>query len=163
MRGGCRECFPCHQLQRKPLVSDPGMHHGACVTHVSWCMSGSLTRSGVENVPGIPGACTTHNFTYLARGPWTITLFVVPGPRCQGHYKRFLLTMNIFRFQRLFWSQLIVECAFWYRVWMYFNDISYRNKWGNYSESRWFLLPYTKILFTYVIEFCQLCIVTDKC
>ena len=32
----------------KPLVSDPGMHHGTCVTHVSWCMSGSLTRGGGE-------------------------------------------------------------------------------------------------------------------
>ena len=26
-----------------PWVSDPDMHHGTCVTHVSWCMSGSLT------------------------------------------------------------------------------------------------------------------------
>ena len=24
-------------------VSDPDMHHGSCVTHVSWCMPGSLT------------------------------------------------------------------------------------------------------------------------
>ena len=30
-------------LKRKPLDSDPGMHHGTCVTHVPWCMSGSLT------------------------------------------------------------------------------------------------------------------------
>ena len=42
MRRECR--FPRHRLQRKPPVSDPGMHHGACVTHVPWCMSGSLTR-----------------------------------------------------------------------------------------------------------------------
>ena len=48
-------------------VSDPDMHHG---THVPWCMSGSLTHSGGENVPGIPGACAARNFTYLARGPW---------------------------------------------------------------------------------------------
>ena len=41
----------------KPLVSDPGMHHDTCVTHVPWCMSGSLTCGGGENVPGIPGAC----------------------------------------------------------------------------------------------------------
>ena len=27
-----------------PWVSDPDMHHGTCVTHVPWCMSGSLTR-----------------------------------------------------------------------------------------------------------------------
>ena len=26
-----------------PPVSDPDMHHGTCVTHVTWCMSGSLT------------------------------------------------------------------------------------------------------------------------
>ena len=45
------------------------MHHGTCVTHVSWCMSGSLTHDGWENVPGIPGACAARNFTYLARGP----------------------------------------------------------------------------------------------
>ena len=64
-----REGFPRHRLQRKPLVSDSGMHHGTCVTHVSWCMPGSLTRGGGKNVPGIPGACATRNFTYLARGP----------------------------------------------------------------------------------------------
>ena len=33
-------------------------------------MSGSLTHGGGENVPGIPGACATHNFTYLVRGPY---------------------------------------------------------------------------------------------
>ena len=32
---------PRHRLQRKPLVSDPGMHHGTWVTHVPWCMSRS--------------------------------------------------------------------------------------------------------------------------
>ena len=26
-----------------PKFSDPDMHHGTCVTHVSWCMPGSLT------------------------------------------------------------------------------------------------------------------------
>ena len=62
--------FSRHRLQRKPLVSDPGMHHGACATHVPWCMSGSLTRGGGESVPSIPGACATRNFTYLIRGPW---------------------------------------------------------------------------------------------
>ena len=49
--------FPRHRLQWKPLFSDPGMHHGTCVTHVPLCMSGSLTSGGGENVPGIPGAC----------------------------------------------------------------------------------------------------------
>ena len=68
MRRECRERFPRHWLQRKPLVSDSGMHHGTCVTHVPWCMSRSLTRDGGDNVLGIPGACATRNFTYLVRG-----------------------------------------------------------------------------------------------
>ena len=55
--GNAGNAFSRRRLQRKPLVSDPGMHHGTCVTHVPWCMSGSLTRGGGENVPGIPGAC----------------------------------------------------------------------------------------------------------
>ena len=70
MRRKCRERFPRHWLPRKSLVSDHGMDHGTCVSHVPWCMSGSLTRGGGENIPGIPGACATRNFTYLVRGPW---------------------------------------------------------------------------------------------
>ena len=30
-------------LSPPPWVSDPNMHHGTCVTHVPWCMLGSLT------------------------------------------------------------------------------------------------------------------------
>ena len=66
--GNAGNVFPRHRLQR--TTNDPGMHHGTCVTHVPWYMSGSLTRVGGENVPGIPGACATRNFTYLAWGPW---------------------------------------------------------------------------------------------
>ena len=68
MRRECRERFPRHRLQRKPLVSDPGMNHGTCAMYVPWRMSGSLTRGGRVNVPGIPGACAIHNFAYLASG-----------------------------------------------------------------------------------------------
>ena len=66
---GMLERFARHLLHRKPLVSDPGMHHG------TWGMSGSLTRSGGRNVLGIPGACATRNFTYLVKGPW-ISIYV---------------------------------------------------------------------------------------
>ena len=45
---------PPSRFQGKPLLSDPGMHHGKCVTHVPWCMSGSLSRGDRENVPDIP-------------------------------------------------------------------------------------------------------------
>ena len=68
IRRECPEHFSHNRLKMKPLVSDPGMHHGTCVTHVPWCMSGTLTRCGGENVPGIPGACTTPNIAYLVRG-----------------------------------------------------------------------------------------------
>ena len=59
--GNAGNVFPRRLFQRKPLVSDPGMHHGTCVTHVPWCMSGSLTCGDGENVPGIPGACAPAN------------------------------------------------------------------------------------------------------
>ena len=68
MRRECRERFPRHRLQMKPLVSEPDMHHGTCVTHVPWCMSGSFTRARGENIADIPGACATRDFTYLAKG-----------------------------------------------------------------------------------------------
>ena len=32
-----------------PRVRDPDMHHGTCVTHVPWCMQGSLTSGYLWN------------------------------------------------------------------------------------------------------------------
>ena len=69
---GCKERFPRQWIQRKPLVSDPDIQHGTWITHMPWCTSGSLTRGGGENVAGISGACTTRNFTYLAKGPCSV-------------------------------------------------------------------------------------------
>ena len=42
---------------KKTVVSDLGMHHGTCVRHVPWCMSGSPTRGvggGGETFPAFP-------------------------------------------------------------------------------------------------------------
>ena len=66
LRPECRERFPRRRLQRKPLVSDPGMHHGTCVTHV-----------GITN-PRWRGKHSRHmrnpqvyvSCPYLARYPW---------------------------------------------------------------------------------------------
>ena len=44
-----------------------------CVTHVPRCWY-RWPAVGGENVPGIPGACINHNFTYIIRGPWCIPL-----------------------------------------------------------------------------------------
>ena len=60
---GMSGTFSRHRLQRKPVVSNPGMHHGIMHDGI-----GNPRWGG--NVPGIPGACATHNFTYLSRGPW---------------------------------------------------------------------------------------------
>ena len=81
-------------------VSDPDMHHGTCLTHVPWSMSGSLTsgffwsRVG-EKVPGTPGACATRTFKCLVRGPWLVCyLFVTVG---RAHVlKQLFYRMNLF-------------------------------------------------------------------
>ena len=54
MRRECRKRFSRPRLQRKSLVSDPGVHHGTCVTHVPWCMSGLLTLGGGKKFPAFP-------------------------------------------------------------------------------------------------------------
>ena len=60
-----------------PWINDPGMHHGTCVTHVPWCMPGSLVSGFLWS--RLRGKRSRHSrrmrnphFTYLARGPcWT--------------------------------------------------------------------------------------------
>ena len=64
--GNAGNVFHRHRLQRKLLLSDPGIHHGTCVTHVLWCMPGSLTRGG-ETFPAFPAH---EQPAYLVRGPW---------------------------------------------------------------------------------------------
>ena len=61
MRRECRERFPRHRLQRKLLVSDPSIHHGMCVTHVPWCMSGSLIRDDRKTFPEFPAHAQAAN------------------------------------------------------------------------------------------------------
>ena len=71
MRRECRDGFPRHWLQRKPLVTDPGVHQGMCVMHVPWRMSGSLTcGSGIANprfrhYRRVRNQRTMHSLPYL--------------------------------------------------------------------------------------------------
>ena len=56
-------------------VSDTDMHHGTCVTHVPWCISGSLTGGFLwSQWRGKRSRhyrrMRTRNFTYLVRGLW---------------------------------------------------------------------------------------------
>ena len=94
MRRECRERFPRRRIQKKLLVSDPAMYHGMCVRQVPWCMSESLTRGGGENVPGLPGACATHNFTYLVRGSYPVSSF------CRGYENRWRYNCHILLVKR---------------------------------------------------------------
>ena len=70
MRRECRERFPRHWLKGNRKLTIPACITARASRTCPWCMSESLTRAGGENVPGIPGSCTTRNFAYLVRGPW---------------------------------------------------------------------------------------------
>ena len=65
MRLECRERFSRHWLQRKPLVVDPGMHHGSWVTSVPWCMSGSLNHDGGEKRSRYSRRMRNRQFFYI--------------------------------------------------------------------------------------------------
>ena len=64
-----------------PRVSDPDMHHGTCVTHVPWCMPGSLTSGFLWSQ--WRGKRSRHSrrmrnpqFSYLVRGPYRSILYL---------------------------------------------------------------------------------------
>ena len=75
--GNAGNIFPRDRLQRKPLVSDPNMHHGTCITHLPWCMSGSLTRGRGKTFPAFP-AHAHPQFYVSGKRPimWTLQLYV---------------------------------------------------------------------------------------
>ena len=75
---GMPETFSPPPTYPPPLVSDPGMHHGTFVTHMPWCMPGSLTSGGRKNVPGISGACATHNLRIWQEAHGCNWLFMSP-------------------------------------------------------------------------------------
>ena len=48
---GCASAGNAGNVYPSPQVNDPDMHHGTCVTHVPWCMPGSLTIGFLWNRP----------------------------------------------------------------------------------------------------------------
>ena len=48
----------------------------------------SVEVTGGENVPGIPGVCSTRNFTYLVRGPFLGSMLVCSGARAASYRHR---------------------------------------------------------------------------
>ena len=79
MRRECRESF--HRLR--------GLAIPTCITARVWRTCRDVCRvrqlavsfevSDEENVPGIPGACTTRNFAYPARGPLASIIMGIGG------------------------------------------------------------------------------------
>ena len=119
--GNAGNVIPRRRFQRKPIVSDRGIHHGTCVTHVPWCMSGSLTCGDGENVPGIPGACAPAilRIWQEAHG-WIILKY---SPRAKYYW-------------RVYWCQgpwrdhLISRYGAGYSTWCYFclsRKLSYKH------------------------------------
>ena len=74
--GNARNVFLVTDFKWKPLISDPGMHHGTCVTHVPWWMPGSLTRGDRKKFPAFPAHAQpanlhtwqeTHGISYVIK------------------------------------------------------------------------------------------------
>ena len=119
-------------------VSNPDMHHGTCVTHVPWCMPGSLTSGSLwsrwwGNVPVIPDACATRNFTHLVRGPWSnlITVGIYP-----DMFSYLLLTKIVF----IQWSECGEAFVFFFSLthWGQ-NKMTAVSQTGFSSEFSWIL------------------------
>ena len=129
MRRECRKRFPHHRLQRKPLVSYPSMHHGTCIMHVPWCMSGWLSRCGGENIPGISGACATRTckgFTptpssgtpprtrWMSSACWSQTLRVVYFTNCSTSCNEINNEINNIRIMDWWMYLLFIKYCGWY-------------------------------------------------
>ena len=85
--GNAGSVFPANALKGNRGLAIPACIMARAGPHVPWCMSGSLTCGGGENVPGIPGACAARNFTYLVRGPlspwsWPEERVAISGKMC---------------------------------------------------------------------------------
>ena len=93
MHSQCGKRFPHY------WVSDSHLHHGTCVTHVPWCILGSLSSGFLwwqENAPGIRGACTVRSFTYLVRGPCSLGLAVLLTNLCLFQIEKYTLRLSYY-------------------------------------------------------------------
>ena len=68
--GNAGNAFPVTAGKRSRHASRH-VRHARAVMHAGIAnLRFPLKSATGENVPGIPGACGTCNFTYLVRGPW---------------------------------------------------------------------------------------------
>ena len=64
-----RVAYMRQECETKPPVNDPGMHHNTCVTHVPWCMSGSLTVVVGKMFPALPAHAPPAILRILRKRP----------------------------------------------------------------------------------------------
>ena len=83
MHRQCRERFPSYRFQRKSLVS---IHHGTCVTHVPWCMSGSPTRDGGEKRSRHSRRMRNPQFNLSGKRPVVWSVGLKPWPKLKKHF-----------------------------------------------------------------------------
>ena len=69
MRRYCPERFPRYCLLMIPTCITARLSRTCRDVCRDRLLAVSFDIDGGENVPGIPGACATHNFTYLVGGP----------------------------------------------------------------------------------------------
>ena len=56
-------------VRDRSLIRSPRASGQLAATRVPWCVHTGIAYG--ENLPDIPAACTTRNFRYLVRGPFT--------------------------------------------------------------------------------------------
>ena len=77
MRRESRERIPCHRGLAIPTCITARASRMRHDVYHNRLLAISLEVVGVEIVPGIPGACSTSNFTYLVRFPWWYTRLIL--------------------------------------------------------------------------------------
>ena len=85
-----------------PQVSDPDMHHGTCVTHVPWCMSGSLTsgffwnRRRGKTFPAFPAHAQPAilRIWYEAHCQWNLCAYSA----CWFHWQSYRFFFNHYHY-----------------------------------------------------------------
>ena len=111
-----------------PRFSDPDMHHGTCVTHVPWCMSGSLTSGFLWSRWW--GKCSRHSqpmhnpqFYVSGKMPIDCTVVMETKVRFPGICMKKLTINRISWYNQL---RLTTTHKGWYQCWFSRFDGDYR-------------------------------------
>ena len=159
--------FPRHGLQTKPLVNDPGMHRGAWVTHVPWCLSGSLTRGGGEKRSRhsrcmrnpqfyVPGMRPMHRLTVClphVAARWLGKCHMLPLTPWNADIMCIDVYLTWWRHQMETFSALLALCAGSFDV---FFDLRLSKRLSKQSRRWWFEMP-SRSLWRHCNDFVWIC------